>query len=188
MSHTWNLSALPDGLYYVYARFRNSDFSDAVYGGIASVTITNGAGEVTSGLLSIGKVAPGLFAADASGKGWAAADVVSVASDGSQTLTQAAHFDVGQNKFVAVPIDVTTNTAVLVLYGTGMRQRSDLGQVKVKVGGIEAAVEFAGAQASFAGLDQVNVRLPKSLAGRGEVAVELSVEGKAANSVRVLIR
>ncbi len=32
MSHTWNLSALPDGLYYVYARFRNGDFSDAVYG------------------------------------------------------------------------------------------------------------------------------------------------------------
>jgi hypothetical protein len=33
MSYNWNVGALPDGLYYVYARFRNGEFSDAVYGG-----------------------------------------------------------------------------------------------------------------------------------------------------------
>jgi pimeloyl-ACP methyl ester carboxylesterase len=33
MSYTWDLSGLPDGVYYVYARVRNGDFSNAVYGG-----------------------------------------------------------------------------------------------------------------------------------------------------------
>lgn len=155
---------------------------------IASVTITNGLGEVMAGLLNIGKVAPGLFAADASGKGWAAAEVVLVNGDGSQTLTQVARFDVAQNKFIAVPIDVTSNAAVLVLYGTGIRQRSDLANVKVKVGGVDAAVKFVGAQSSYAGLDQVNVKLPATLTGRGEVKIELLLEGKLANVVRVVIR
>ena len=46
----------------------------------------------------------------------------------------------------------------------------------------------AGPQADFAGLDQVNGLLPRSLAGRGEVQVLLSVEGKPANTVTVNIR
>ncbi len=175
-------------LFFVSPNQINYQIPAGTADGIASVTITNGLGEMTAGLLNIGKVAPGLFAADASGKGWAAAEAVTVNGDGSQTLTQVARFDAGQNKFVAVPIDVTANAAVLVLYGTGIRQRSDLANVKVKVGGVEAAVEFAGAQSSYAGLDQVNVRLPKSLAGRGEVMVEVSVEGKAANPVKIQIR
>ncbi len=175
-------------LFFVSPNQINYQIPAGTADGIASVTITNGLGEVTAGLMNIARVAPGLFAADASGKGWAAAEVVSVASDGSQTLSPVARFDAGQNKFVALPIDVQTNGAVLVLYGTGLRQRSDLANVKVKVGGTEAAVEFAGAQASYAGLDQVNVRLPKSLAGRGEVMVELMIEGKAANPLRILVK
>jgi hypothetical protein len=46
----------------------------------------------------------------------------------------------------------------------------------------------AGPQGDFAGLDQVNVRLARGLAGRGEVQVLLSVEGKPANTVTVNIR
>jgi uncharacterized protein (TIGR03437 family) len=156
--------------------------------GIATVTITNGAGEVTGGLLNVGKVAPGVFAADASGKGWAAAEVVYVAGDGSQSSAPVARYDVGQNKFVAVPIDLARNDAVLVLYATGLRQRSALAQVNVKAGGVDASVDYAGAQGTYIGLDQVNVRLPKALTGRGEVTVELTVDGKAANPVRVQIK
>ena len=40
----------------------------------------------------------------------------------------------------------------------------------------------------FAGLDQINVKLPRSLAGRGEVNLEMVVDGKVANVVRVVIR
>ncbi len=53
------------------------------------------------------------------------------------------------------------------------------------LGGLNAEVLYAGAQGSLAGLDQINVRLPRSLAGRGDVDVALTVDGKAANVVQV---
>ena len=51
--------------------------------------------------------------------------------------------------------------------------------------GLAAPVLYAGAQGELAGLDQVNVALPRALAGRGEVELGLTVDGKAANAVRV---
>jgi uncharacterized protein (TIGR03437 family) len=156
--------------------------------GLATVTITNGGGETVMGLVQIGKVAPGLFAADASGQGWAAADVVYVASNGAQTYRPVARFEPAQNQFVALPIDVSADVVVLVLYGTGLRNNGDLTKVQAQVGGVAASVEYAGPQGSYVGLDQVNVRLPRSLWGRGEVLVDLIVDGKAANAVKLLLR
>jgi len=45
-------------------------------------------------------------------------------------------------------------------------------------------VVFAGPQGQFTGLDQINVQLPASLAGKGEVDVVLTVDGVVANTVR----
>jgi len=49
-------------------------------------------------------------------------------------------------------------------------------------------VVFAGAQPEFAGLDQVNISLPPSLAGSGESDVQLSVNGQVANTVTLRIQ
>jgi uncharacterized protein (TIGR03437 family) len=49
-------------------------------------------------------------------------------------------------------------------------------------------VAFAGPQPSFAGLDQVNVPVPRSLGGRGDVDILLLVEGLASNLVEINIR
>jgi uncharacterized protein (TIGR03437 family) len=46
-------------------------------------------------------------------------------------------------------------------------------------------VEYAGNQNQYVGLDQINVRLTRSLIGRGEVEVNLTIDGRAANTVRV---
>ncbi len=51
-----------------------------------------------------------------------------------------------------------------------------------------AEVSFAGAQGAFVGLDQVNVLVPRSLAGRGEVKVQLRVESQMANPVRIHVK
>jgi uncharacterized protein (TIGR03437 family) len=56
------------------------------------------------------------------------------------------------------------------------------------VNGLTAEVLYAGAQGEFAGLDQVNIQLPAGLSGSGEVDVQLTVDGKNANVVRVAIR
>ena len=75
-----------------------------------------------------------------------------------------------------------------MLYGTGIRGRSSLSGVTAKIGGLDAQVQYAGAQPEFAGLDQVNVVIPRALAGQGEVDLTLAVDGVTANSVRVNIR
>ena len=56
-----------------------------------------------------------------------------------------------------------------------------------KIGGQTTETLYAGPQGSFVGLDQLNLRVPRSLAGRGEEDVVLTVGGIASNTVRVSI-
>ncbi|MEK7830296.1 MAG: hypothetical protein AAB401_04375, partial [Acidobacteriota bacterium] len=73
---------------------------------------------------------------------------------------------------------------VLVLYGGGIRKRTSLSAVTIKIGGVNVAADFADAAPGFIGLDQINTAaLPRSLAGKGLVNLELTVDGKSANVV-----
>ena len=131
-----------------------------------------------------------LFAANSDGHGVAAAVALRVKPDGTQSFEPVSQFDSAQNRFVAVPIDLgpDSDQVFLVLYGTGVRFRSSLAGVSARIGGADAQVTFAGAQDQFVGLDQINVRLPRSLAGRGDVEVVLMADGRMANTVKVNIR
>ena len=85
------------------------------------------------------------------------------------------------------PIDLgdESDKVYLVLFGSGIRGRKDSSLVKTKIAELDAPVLYAGAQGDLAGLDQVNVLLPRSLKGRGEVRLVCSVGSKDANQVRV---
>jgi len=74
---------------------------------------------------------------------------------------------------------------ILLLFGTGIRGGR---QVSVRIGGLEAPVLGFAAQGQFAGLDQVNVRIPRELQGRGELDLALTVDGKTANVVKVRVQ
>jgi uncharacterized protein (TIGR03437 family) len=145
---------------------------------------------VSDGPATIAKISPGLFAANATGQGVASALVLRVKADNSQVFEPVVQFDQGQNKYVPTPIDLgpATDRVFLVLYGTGVRGRSALSAVTVKVGDITAPVSFAGAATGFTGLDQVNAELPRTLSGKGDVVVTLTVDGKTANVVTVNIK
>ncbi len=95
-----------------------------------------------------------------------------------------------QNRCVPIPIDLgpESDQAFLILFGTGFRFSSSLSAVSVGIGSMDSEVLFAGAQGVFVGLDQINVRLSRSLIGRGEVDVTLMVDGKMANTVRIAIK
>lgn len=123
--------------------------------------------------VTIGSVAPGLFSADATGKGLAAAQIVRVHSDGSQTLENVS----------STPIVFGGDTLYLVLYATGVRSRSSLANVAVRTGNPSLAPTYAGPQGQFPGLDQVDVALPASLQGAGQVNISLTVDGQASNVV-----
>ena len=158
--------------------------------GAAAITVTNGATTVAAGTVQVDAIAPGLFAANANGQGVAAATVFRLRADGSQRFESAVQFDQAQQRFVAVPIDLGPegDQVFLILNGTGIRRRSAVTAVTASIGGANAEVLFAGPQTDFVGLDQVNLRIPRPLAGRGEVDVRLTVDGKAANLVRVNLR
>ncbi len=158
--------------------------------GAATVTITNGAGVMSVGTIQIALVAPGIFSANADGKGLVIGSAIRVKNGVIVGEEQLVRYDETQRKFVAIPLEVgnSDERVILQLYGTGFRHRSSLANVVVTIGGVAATVEYAGAQPSFVGLDQLNVVVPPSLAGRGEVEIRVTVDGILANIVTIHIR
>jgi uncharacterized protein (TIGR03437 family) len=71
------------------------------------------------------------------------------------------------------------------LYGTGIRA---FGSLTARVDGEEVPAA-AAAHSVYPGLDQVNIGpLPRNLAGRGEVNVAVTADGRPANLVTVNMR
>jgi uncharacterized protein (TIGR03437 family) len=157
--------------------------------GAATVMVTGADGRTSSGVMPILATAPGLFAANSDGQGAAAALALRVTAGGESRYEPVVEFEPTARRFVPRPLDLGPNTdqVFLLLFGTGIRFRSAPSAVGVKIGGAGVPVLYAGAQGEYVGLDQVNVRLPRSLIGRGEVDVVLTVDGQAANTVKVNI-
>jgi len=158
--------------------------------GAATVTITSGDGTVSTGVSLIHTTAPSLFTANGDGRGVAAAVVRRLRADGSSRDEPVAWFVAEQNRFMTLPIDLgpATDRILLILFGTGIRFRSSLSAVIATIGGTYAEVISAEAQPDFAGVDQVEVLIPRNLAGRGEVDVLLTVDAQMANPVRINIK
>lgn len=153
--------------------------------GSATITVTGSDGSTAIGSAQISNIAPSLFTANSSGIGVAAAVLLRIGANGSQTVEPVAEWNSALNRFVARPIDLGNDgdQVYLLLFGTGLRFRSSLSSVTISIGGQVAQVQYVGQQNDFVGLDQVNVLLPHSLAGRGEVELALTADGKPANAV-----
>ncbi len=152
------------------------------------VTVTDGNHRRASAVVRIERSAPALFAADASGHGLAAGVVMRVRSDGSASFNPLALFDPSSRKFIAEPIEPARDASeqvFLLLFGAGVRG----GEAKSAIiGGVPVEITYAGAQGSFAGLDQINIPLTREMIGRGELDVVLIVDGRKTNAVRVHIK
>lgn len=157
--------------------------------GAALITLIKADGTAPSGATQIAPVAPALFAANANGQGVAAGIVLRV-RDNIRAFEPLARFDAAQNRFIAVPIDLgpPDDELFLVLFGTGIRGLSDQARAIIKIGGLDLPVLYAGAQDELIGLDQVNVKLPRGLNGRGEVEIEFGADGQTANIVSANIK
>jgi len=156
-----------------------------VAAGKAEVSVGAAVGDIL-----VASVAPGLFAANANGAGVAAAVATHVKADASQPTEFVFRCGTAPGSCTAVPIDLgpATEQVYLSLYGTGIRNRTALQEVTASIGGERVEVLYAGPQQGFAGLDQVNLRIPRSLAGRGELQVSLAVAGRVANTVTINVR
>ncbi|MGH9842158.1 MAG: hypothetical protein ACREEM_25685 [Blastocatellia bacterium] len=180
----------PAPLFFVSPGQVNYQMPPGTADGIADITVSHTHGFVAAGSKEIARISPGIFTANADGKGVPAAVIFRRRADGSERYEPVARFDAAQNRYVPLPIDLgpESDGVFLILYGTGIRFRGALSAVTVTIGGIGSQVLFAGMAPDFVGLDQVNVRLDRRLAGRGEVVINLQVDGQLANTVQVGIR
>ena len=156
--------------------------------GTATVTVMSNGTTVGQGTVTIENVSPGLFSANANGQGVAAAVAVRYKADGSQTVEPILQLNQTTNQYEAVPLSMgdATDQLYLLLFGTGFRNHSSA--VTATIGGTSATVLYAGAQGTFVGLDQANIRIPSSLAGSGSVNVALTVDGKTTNTVTINVK
>jgi len=155
--------------------------------GAATITVARDDGRTASATIQIDPVAPGLFSANADGRGVAAALAIRATAAGEQVPVNVFECPRGAGSCVGAAMDlgVESDQLILLLFGTGIRGRTGLAGVRATVGGSDAEVLYAGPQGAFVGLDQVNVRIPRSLLGQGEVEVVLTVDGKTSNTVTI---
>jgi len=154
--------------------------------GAATITVRNAGRALVSAPIQIGRLAPGLFTANANGSGPPAGFALTVLADGSRRLAELFETN-SAGGFLARAFDLTEagSQVFLLLFGTGLRGHG--GNVTATAGVEPVPVLGAVAQGSFAGLDQVNLGpVPLSLDGRrGEVEVRLALDGTEANRVTI---
>ncbi len=166
--------SVPAKMFFVSPTQVNALLPSGVAPGVATATVTPGAGQPFVGTINITPVAPGLYSSNGAGSGPAAAQVYTIDSNGAGT-------------FSSLPLNVNSGPSVyLVVYGTGMQGHT--GTVTATVNGMTLPVSYAGPQNGFAGLDQANILIPPSLAGSGTVNVSISVDGNVSNTVQVAIQ
>ena len=174
------------GLFFVSPGQLNLALPAGAAEGAATLTVRNSGGQSFSTTINIRAVVPSIFNANANGQGIAAAQLLRVKADNSQVYEPVARFDTTLNQWVPLPIvfGPESEQAFLVLYGTGLRKRSDVTNVRANVqqnNGAELPVLYAGPQGDNVGLDQINVALPRTLAGKGEMHFRVIADGRTAN-------
>lgn len=117
--------------------------------------------------------APGLY----NQNDMALGDVLTIASDGtrtSQPITQCAPAGCS-----LVPIDLSRGEVYVQLYGTGF-DNPDPATASCEAGGVSIPITYAGPQRQTQGLNQVNLRIPPQLSGRGVVSMECTFRARPA--------
>ena len=178
-------TARPAPLAYVSAGQINFEVPAGTATGNATLTLDRSTGTLNLGNVLIAATSPALFSANGNGQGVAAASAVEVVLPTTRQAPVSVFTCSQPGNCKSVPIRVGVDTPIYVsFYGTGIRGSSD---VSVTIGGAKATVLYAGPQGTYPGLDQVNVGLPLSLHGAGEVDVVLTVNGQTANTVTINI-
>jgi endo-1,4-beta-xylanase len=171
----------PASLLYVSPSQINCLIPAETLPGPATLTVSGNSSLTAS--ITTQTVAPGLFSANANGQGVAAANAVV-----DQTPAPIFQCGAAAGSCVPIPISVANGPVYLELFGTGIRGRSSLDNVNVTIGNLVTTALYAGLQPQYPGLDQVNVLLPASLAGAGNVGIQLEIDGRVSNLVQITIK
>jgi uncharacterized protein (TIGR03437 family) len=165
-------ASFPATISYASPRQVNYRVPENVASGVATVRITAN-GTNVPGALNIVPTYPGLFKVNVE----------------NQAAAQVARTVNGQVIYTSITGPVTlgpaSEQATLILYGTGLNGARE---VTATIGGVAVPVAYAGPQGTYAGLDQINIPLPQSLAGKGRVNIVITAAGKPSNPVNIVIQ
>jgi alpha-mannosidase len=172
-------------LFYVSPTQINYQIPENIALGTARIQISSPGQPAKKEYIQIVNNAPGLFTAQADGQGIASAQITRVKADGTRSDEGIVQYNSSTNSFSAIPIDLgnANDRVFLILYGTGLRGRNL--NAAARIGNQNISIDYIGAQGTYVGLDQVNIQLPRSLAGAGEVEVNLTEQGLNANPVKI---
>lgn len=154
--------------------------------GPAAITLAGSVGGSLSANVWIDPVSPGLFTVNSNGAGVAAALATRYTASGSQ-IQEPVFQCTSVCTTVGIDLGAAGDRVILQLFGTGLRHASSSSSVSATIGGQNATVLYAGAQSTYAGLDQVNLTIPQNLAGAGSVGVVVQVDGRVTNVVTIQI-
>ncbi len=156
--------------------------------GPASMKVMQNGSTVLTGSFTVASASPGIFAANGNGAGVEARTCSRVSASGASTpialysCTNGAAFSC---RDTPIPLGPATDTVFVTFYGTGIRGAQS---VQAYVAGSSVPVAFSGPQGGFAGLDQVNITLPPTLAGTGEASLYVVADGQMSNVVSLNIQ
>jgi len=153
-----------------------------------AVVVTNGANPAANGIVTIAAAAPGVFTADGSGAGQAAAlnynatTMLYSLNSGTNTARigdTVILYLTGEGNYNATPLAGTTNTGYVIPPTlTPLPQMSPL--PAVTIGGAAAVVAYAGPiPGSLLGLLQINVTVPAGSTTGAAVPVVVTIGGIA---------
>lgn len=149
-------------IFFVSPTQVNFQIPDETEEGAAQVVVTNHDGYESRAVAQISRVAPGVFT-DGTG---------AVVALDSATQTSAP-FD---------PHDGANGSRRITLFATGLRRAENL---FVKIAGRELPVESVIPSPDLPGLDEVRVKLTRSLAGAGVVPISITADGLRSNEASV---
>lgn len=151
--------------------------------GNMTVTVTRAGANVAAGQVRAAPVAPGIYTANADGRGAPAGLLLHVALNGTRNHANLFTED-SKGRFLPSAFDPAgPGEYFLQLFGTGFRAHT--GPITASIGSTPVPVLGAAAQAEFAGLDQINLGpVPASVSGKlGETELRIRFGDQAANPV-----
>lgn len=172
----------PSGLFFVSPGQINHLIPAETALGQATITVERSDGSLCAGQVQIEAVTPSLFSAHADGRGVAAGQYVRATAGGEQEIKLLFDSSTGQPVSVSIEPGPETDQVALVLYGTGLRGAA-ASTVRARMGGQDLQVLYIGPQGQYAGEDQLNLLLPRSVFGHGDTNLLLSIAGKPVNLV-----
>lgn len=165
--------------------------------GTASIVVMRDDGIASFGSVAVATAAPALFAADASGKGQAAAQNSDFSPNGNPVFSPQARRARKGDYIVfygsgAGAQFVNANNNQPLTIKDGEAATSDPLAVTsalptVTIGGKAATVYFSGLSPGFVGLWQLNVQVPADAPSGANVEVIVSFGGKTANRVTIAV-